>query len=525
MRLSTAKYQKDCKTRVFLGYKLRFFPNINNMEKSNLLKKISSLIGLVSPKTESALEKLEKDFYNQSDLKQRVLRPTSSQTTWTIAYLESMTGEKKVEESVIKPLLEWKGAQLDAQLVKDCVCTTALAEILTDYQSMQEKILNGYALLFEEGVPNLCVAFDTRFVTSRGITEPPTGNVSKGPREGFIEDAKTNISLLKKRIKHPSFVAQESKIGRYTQTSVYVCYISQVADKNTVKKILDKINSINIDGVVDSSYLARFLDCDKSGFFKTVGGAERPDTVTAKLLEGRIALVVDGSPIVLTLPYVFFEDIQATEDYYQSAVTTTLGRYLRLVSVVLAIFVPSLYVALQVFNYQILPAKFLITIITSTQAIPFRPFEEMLLVLVIFDILREANFRMPKIASISLSVVGAVVLGDAAVKAGLLGAPAVVIGALSGIGLYAMPDNTMLFSVLRIIFLVVGSLLGLFGLTLCGLALLAYVVSLNSFGAPYAAPFAPDILRDKQDALGKQPLEKIRYRPKMIKSKNEVRQR
>ena len=145
--------------------------------------------------------------------------------------------------------------------------------------------------------------------------------------------------------------------------------------------------------------------------------------------------------------------------------------------------------------------------------------------LVLFDILREANFRMPQIAGISLSVVGAVVLGDAAVKAGLLGAPAVVIGALSGIGLYAMPDNTLLFSILRIVFLIVGTLTGLFGLALFGLALLAYVISLNSFGSPYFAPFAPEILRDMQDGLNKKPLEKIKFRPKTISNKNEVRQK
>ena len=247
--------------------------------------------------------------------------------------------------------------------------------------------------------------------------------------------------------------------------------------------------------------------------------------MTAKIMEGRVAIIVDGSPMVLTLPYLFFEDLQGAEDYYQSAITTTAGRYLRIVSVILALFVPSLYVALQVFNYQILPAKFLITIITSTQAIPFKPFEEMLLVLVLFDILREANFRMPQIAGITLSVVGAVVLGDAAVKAGLLGAPAVVIGALSGIGLYAMPNNTLLFSVLRIAFLVVGTLTGLYGLALFGLLLLGYAISLNSFGSPYFAPFAPEFLRDRQDGLTKKPLEKIKYRPKAIKNTNEVRQK
>jgi len=496
-----------------------FFSNIKTM-KDSILDKIMAVF---LPQTKNCVAQLEHDFDKQPDLKTRSFCSPTSNTTWIALYLESMAGEALIEESVIKPILESK-IQVKIDTLKD-VCTNATAQKLTDYQQMMDKILNGYCLLFDTNNQNLCVAFDTRYVSLRSITEPPTGNVSKGPREGFIEDAKTNLTLLKKRIKTPDFVAREIKIGKYTNTLVFVCFVKGLTDKKIVDKILQKLNKINIDAILDSSYLARFLDADKTGIFKTVGSSERPDVVTAKILEGRVAVIVDGSPIVLTLPYLFFEDLQGAEDYYQSSVTTTAGRYLRIISVILALFVPSLYVALQVFNYQILPAKFLITIITSTQAIPFKPFEEMLLVLVLFDILREANFRMPQIAGITLSVVGAVVLGDAAVKAGLLGAPAVVIGALSGIGLYAMPDNTLLFSVLRIAFLVVGTLTGLYGLALFGLLLLGYAISLNSFGTPYFAPFAPEILRDKQDGLTKQPLEKIKFRPKAIKNTNEVRQK
>lgn len=506
------------------SYNLHFFSNIKYM-KEKVWEKILAFLTQSDGAQFFAVEKLKQEFGNQPDLKTRRLKPCCSDGAWTVVYLESMAGEKLLEETVIKPLVEWQGDTIDMDKVFLGVCTTATAEKLTDYREMVKKVLNGYCLLFEESNQRECLCFDTRQIQMRAITEPPTGNVSKGPREGFIEDAKTNLSLIKKRIKSPALVAQEKQIGRYTQTTVLVCYLSGITDEKILQKVLDKLESVDIDGIVDSSYLARYMDADKSGFFKTVGGSERPDVVTAKLLEGRVAIIVDGSPIVLTVPYVFFEDLQGAEDYYQSSRTATAGRYLRTFSVMLALFVPSLYVALQVFNYQILPAKFLITIITSTQAIPFRPFEEMLLVLVLFDILREANFRMPQIAGISLSVVGAVVLGDAAVKAGLLGAPAVVIGALSGIGLYAMPDNTLLFSILRIVFLIVGTLTGLFGLALFGLALLAYVISLNSFGSPYFAPFAPEILRDMQDGLNKKPLEKIKFRPKTISNKNEVRQK
>lgn len=473
----------------------------------------------------SVVDRLKRDFSEQSDLKQRRLAPGDGENVFLLLYLESMSDGKLIADNLVKPLLEETTSNVSLKTLQRAVSISAETLLIDDYDEMVKKLINGYCLLFDEKKDGECMCCDVRLNMGRNISEPPTGGVSKGPREGFVEDAKTNISLLKKRLKHPSFVVNDMTVGRYTQTSVYVCYIGEIADKKIVNRIKSVLSEIDIDGVVDSSYLARFLDTDKSGFFKTVGSTEKPDIAVSKLLEGRVCVVADGSPMVLTLPYIFFEDMQSPEDYYMSSRTATTGRVLRGFSVGLAVFIPSLYVALQTFNYQILPAKFLITILTSTQSIPFKPFEEMLLVLILFDILREANFRMPQFAGISLSVVGAVVLGDAAVKAGLLGAPAVVIGALSGIGLYAMPDNTLLFSFLRLVFLVVGSLAGLLGLCLVALCLVGYVVSLDSYGSPYAAPYAPDVKNDKQDAINKQPLEKMIKRPESIKNVNEVRQK
>ena len=496
--------------------------------KKGVFDRISSFLkGIFGGQGESlsTVKRLTNDFSAQSDLKKRRLVPDGGTSGYLLIYLDSMADGKLIANNLVKPLLEQTTGDVSLDNLQQAVSINAETLLIEDYDDMIKKLINGYCLLFDENKDNVCLCCDVRVNTGRSITEPPTGGVSKGPREGFVEDAKTNLTLLKKRLKHPSFVADNMTVGRYTQTSVYVCYIGEIIDKKTVKRVKSILSQIDIDGVVDSSYLARFLDTDKSGFFKTVGSTEKPDIAVSKLLEGRVCIIADGSPMVLTLPYMFLEDLHSPEDYYLSARTATTSRFLRLFSVGLAVFIPSLYVALQVFNYQILPSKFLITILTSTQAIPFKPFEEMLLVLVLFDILREANFRMPQFAGISLSVVGAVVLGDAAVKAGLLGAPAVVIGALSGIGLYAMPDNTLLFSFLRLVFLIVGSLAGLFGLCLVGLCVVGYVVSLDSYGSPYGAPFAPDVKNDQQDAIVKLPLEKLVRRPKAVRNINEVRQK
>ena len=190
----------------------------------------------------------------------------------------------------------------------------------------------------------------------------------------------------------------------------------------------------------------------------------------------------------------------------------TVARMLRLIAMIIAVLLPGVYVALQVFHYQMLPSKFLITIVSATQGIPFTPLIEMIVVILLFDILREANSRMPQIAGLSLSIVGAIILGDAAVKAGLLGAPAVMIGAMSGIGLYTMPDNTMLFMLMRIAFTLLGGYVGILGILLGVMLVVSYVVSLDQLGTPYLAPIAPSIQNDKMDALYKKSLQDLQKR-------------
>ncbi|MEG2014769.1 MAG: spore germination protein, partial [Clostridia bacterium] len=310
---------------------------------------------------------------------------------------------------------------------------------------------------------------------------------------------------------------------KYTNTSVAICYLETIADISIVNNIAQTIKSINIDGITDSSQIARLLDKENTLMFRRVGDTEKPDVAVGKMLEGRIAVIVDGSPIVLTLPYMFIEDLQGPEDYFQNATTTSVSRALRAIAVVASAFLPSLYVSLQLYNYQIIPLKFLVTITKATQTIPFSPLSEMLLVLVLFDILREANMRMPSAAGFSLSLVGAIVLGDAAVNAGLLGAPAVVIGALSGIGLYTMPDNTVLLSIVRLFVTFLGGLMGLLGVILACLALLCYAVELGSYKTPYLAPYAPIIESDKQDSIMKSDLTKLSERPVAVSTENRTR--
>lgn len=451
---------------------------------------------------------LEK-FGDFADLRTRTVSVGGVQAD--MIYLDTMCSGDKIMQYVAKPILS-----LDKKLTVDNCLEKILfgAECLAvaDADEAAQEFLDGKTLIFIDGEER-AVAVDTKGIEYRSVIEPPTSMVTKGPREGFNENLKTNVMLLRKRLKTADLKVKNLTVGDKTNTQVAICYLKSIADPQTVKRITKQVESIEINGVLDSSYVAAYLDPDKTNMFRLVGSIEKPDIVASKLLEGRVAVVVDGSPIVLTLPYMFIEDMQSPDDYYYtSPQIATASRMLRLISMIIAVLLPAIYVALQLFHYQMLPSKFLITVVSSVQDIPFPPLLEMIVVILLFDILREANARKPQIAGLSLSVVGAVILGDAAVSAGLLSAPAVMIGAMSGIGLYSMPDNAMLFTMLRLVFTVIGGTIGIIGILLGAMLVVSYAVSLEEYGTPYLAPLSPSIENDKMDAIVKKSLEVLQNR-------------
>lgn len=464
----------------------------------------------------SMQQKVEAAFLGDDDLR---VRSVFCGITLTVLCLDTMADGKKVCDYVLMPLAD----KADARSLTDVetrLSAAATVVAVCSYDDALDKLLNGHTLVLDG---NNALAVDTRVETGRSVTEPPTSMVMRGPREGFVENAKVNLTLLRKRLKTTAFKARQVNVGKYTNTAVFVCYLEGVAEPHVADDITQRLQSIVIDGIIDSSYLAKYLDTQSTMLFRRVGMTEKPDVAVGKLLEGRVAVIADGSPMVLTLPYLYIEDLQSPGDYYENSTMTTLNRSLRLLGVLASVLLPSLYVCLQMYNYQIIPLKFLITILNSTEAIPFSPLAEMLLVLVIFDILREANLRMPSAVGISLSLVGAIVLGDAAVKAGLIGAPAVMIGALSGIGLFIMPDNTFVLSLLRLVITTVGGMCGILGVNVCMLVILVYLCSLQMGSSPFLAPYAPDIPLDRQDAVGQKPLQAQRLRPNSIPNVNKTR--
>ena len=389
----------------------------------------------------------------------------------------------------------------------------------TDLNELINQITKGKAVLMFNGV-NVAYLIELDSPKERSLTEPPTSAVLKGPREGFNENLKTNIAVIRKIFSTNSLKTEMLTVGKYTTTQICVMYLNDVADKTIVKQIVNKIKSIKIDGVIDSYYILEFLKPRKQSMFKQIGTTEKPDIACAKMLEGRVVVLVDGSPLAITLPFVLLEDFQAADDYYNISAHATFVRILRVVSCLITVLLPGLYIAMQMFHYKAIPLKFLITMVNSTQGLPLTPVTEILFVLVLFEILYEASLRMPEYLGIALSVVGALILGDTAVKAGIISPPAVMIVALSGITLYTIPEQSQQLSLLRFLFTITGATLGFYGLIVLSIFFVVYLNDFDNYNAPYLSPFAPYVKPDLKDGVIKQPLTKMEFRPKTLKTKN-----
>ncbi len=471
------------------------------------------------------VETFKKLFHQSEDL---IVREFISfqNTPSALLYLDNTIDKQFLISGLIRPLQEISVPKPENQ----CAAKYAMQNIVgfsnlsveSEETPLLEKITNGYGIVMFEGCDNAISVDCTKWVI-RLPTEPPTNAVLNGPREGFVEDVVTNVALMRKRLKTPDVVFDRMEIGRRTKSQVRICYINGIADPKIVKNIKDRLKKIDIDGIVDSNYLVDFLNDRRHSIFHQIGRTEKPDIVTAKVLEGRVAIMVDGSPIVLTLPFLLLEDFQSSNDYYTSPSRATFLRWLRFGGIALATLLPGCYVAVIMYHYKIIPIKLLTSISNSIQGIPFSPFLEVLFIIFLFEMLYEASLRMPRYLGLALSVIGALILGDTAVKSGLVSPPAVMIVALTGVMSYTVPEQHPQVSFLRIIFTIIGGVLGLYGIIMSSLFLVGYLVNIQSYGAPYLAPIGPYVPSDQKDGFIKGNVTNQITRPKSFPNINSRR--
>lgn len=463
------------------------------------------------------IEKIKKSFHMGCDFGERLL--TKEQGTVGFVYLKSMVDNLLFSQSIYLPLEKFEG-DLNATVLTNKVIQCNDVRQIQESEVVDCILKGGVVLIFQNGD---YLNVDIQKFPSRIPSEPPTSPVIQGPREGFVEDIKTNMTLLRRSIRSKDLVLKSFFVGKYSNTQVVVAYIDGIADKSIVDKVCQKIEKISIDGIIDSFYVLSFLQDRPNSLFKQIGNTEKPDVVSAKMLEGKVAIIVDNSPIVLTVPFVIFEELQNSNDYYTNHHYSSLVRVIRMLGMLIAIISPGLYLALELYHYNLLPLNFLITIADTAQGLPFTPFLEILFIFLLFQVLYEVSLRLPSYLGLATSIVGALILGDTGVKAGLISPPGVIIVALAKIALYTIPEQASQVSVLQVIFIILGGSLGLGGLVAGMVYFVNYLNTIDSFGTPYLAPYSPRVPEDLKDGVFKSPVNDMKTRPKTFKNKNKAR--
>ncbi|MBP3431728.1 MAG: spore germination protein [Clostridia bacterium] len=461
---------------------------------------------------QKTIGEIKKKLHNSIDVADRVIVKNGVEVAFV--YLKSITDNLIFSEALFEPISNFE-RKLTFEDIKQLVKANDVLTIKPD--EVIENVLKGAVVIFLSDSEKI-LSVDILKYNTRIPSEPPTSPVIMGPREGFTEDFKTNITLLRRRFHSDQLVFESLFVGSATKTQVIISYLDGVVDKRIVKEVKKRLKAIEIDGVVDSYYLMTLLTNRPNSILKQTGSSEKPDIVAAKMLEGRVAIIVDNSPIVLTVPFVFLEDLQNSNDYYTNYTYSTLLRFIRIVAIFIAVMGPGVYIALQLFHYNILPLKYLITIADSTQQVPFTPFIEILFISLLFQVLYEVSLRLPAYLGLATSVVGALILGDTGVKAGLISPPSVIVVAIAKIALYTIPEQSAQVTILQYIFLLIGASLGLLGLIGGMIYFLNYANSVENFGTPYLAPFSPFILSDNKDGIFKVPIDKMRSMPKSFKN-------
>lgn len=382
-------------------------------------------------------------------------------------------------------------------------------------------LLNGDTIIIIQGIPSF-LAISSKGFKERAVDEPNNNISVKGSRESFTESLATNISLLRRRMKNPNLWIKKMVIGKKTNCNIALVYINGLTNEELIKTVEKRLNNEQIESIVDSAYLKYYLREEKHSIFPLIYDSERPDTIIGNLYEGRLAIVVDGSPFVLVVPITFSHFLSSVEDYYNKSFVGSALRIIRYIALLIALFLPALYICAVKFNSELLPINLMYSISGQRANVPLPADIEILITLLAFDLLTEAGTRMPRAVGTALSFVGAIVIGQAAVEANLISAVMLIVVAVNGIGTLLIPDYDMSLTVkfVRYIILMASIFLGLIGFSIVTLVLLVHLISLRSFGKPYMQPLAPLTSSGLLDTIIVAPLGKLLNRKKNQKGEN-----
>ncbi|WP_394231481.1 spore germination protein [Niallia oryzisoli] len=488
--------------------------------------------GTIPPDVSNVLTGIRQTMGNSTDIITRQFKTGKNGLIEIgIVYIDGLADKNFIQDFIIEPLMtDLRITKLDFEVnkqtnlfevIKDFNVAGGDMKVISDLKLLYSNMLSGDTIILVDGYSK-AFAVSSRGWEMRGLEEPSSQTVVRGPKEGFTETLRINTSLIRRRIKNTNLWIETLSVGEKTQTDVALLYIKGIANDKIIQEVRNRMNKINIDAILESGYIEELIQDESYTIFPTIHNTERPDAACGSLLEGRIIIMVDGTPFVLIVPALFIEFFQSSEDYYQRADISTLLRLLRFLCLFLALLTPSAYIAVTTFHQEMLPTRLLISLAAQREGVPFPAIVEAIMMEITFEILREAGVRMPRAVGPAISIVGALVLGQAAVEAGVVSATMVIIVSLTAIASFVSPTFNMgiAIRILRFVFMILAATFGLFGIIIGLIIMVAHLASLRSFGVPYLSPMAPFIAGDQKDAILRIPLWGMLSRPRLISQKD-----
>lgn len=474
------------------------------------------------------LELLRSLLHDSADVVIRQVRlPAERDIELALIYVDGLADKRVVDLDVLQGLMHLSRIQgfLDRlsrgnalEVIQAHLLTVGEIKVMAEVDRIIHSLLSGDTFLMVEGAAQGLIV-NTRGYKTRGVQEPTIEAVVRGPREGFSESLRINTSLLRRRIKDPDLVVEMLTVGERTQTDVALVYIKDLANPKVVKELKGRIEKLRVDGILESGYIEQMLQDRTLTVFPQMQGTERPDKVAAGILEGRVAVIVDGTPFVLLAPAVWAQFFQSPDDYYERAHIATFIRFIRLTAMASSLLLPSTYIALASFHPEMLPTSLALAMAAARTGVPFSLLLETLLMEIAVEVVREASVRLPGPIGPTVGIVGGLILGEASVRAGIVSPLTVIIVAITAIGSFATPSysSAIALRLLRFPFMFLAATFGLIGIA-AGLVLLTiHVASLESLGVPYLAPYAPYHAESQGDAVLRRSWPYLKERPAFLK--------
>lgn len=478
---------------------------------------------LITPKVDENISYLKELLSDTSDIVYRKFN--IGQWKAAIVYIDGMADKIVINNFILESLMLGSERIENVMQIKDNLLTVSDMKEVLKLGDGVKAMMSGETMMFIEGIPASYV-IATRSWPARGVSEPSGETVIRGGRDGFTETIRFNTALVRRRIRDTRLKFVSKSVGVRSKTDVVIAYIDDIVNKDVLSRVLKRIENINIDAVLDSGYIEQLIEDDVWSPFPQMQSTERPDVVAAALYEGRVSILVDNSPFAIIVPATFPSLFQTPDDYYQRWMNSSMLRIIRFLAIFIGMVMPALYVAVTSFHAAIIPTELAYSIAASREGVPFPAFVETLIMEFALAFLIEAVVRLPKAIGSTIGIVGGLIIGQAAVSAGIVSPIMIIILSITAIASFITP-NYELSSALRLarfLLIVLATIIGLYGIALGLILILIHLVKLKSFGIPYLSPLVHPHKKDFKDIFIRAPLDTFENRPEFIEPEDKIRQ-